>query len=184
MEISVNDLIAKPKVSTGVAPIKPSVTQLAKPSATPSLPSVKQLAAPKPTPSLNLSVEDVINDQDRLGKIRKMMAKTKDVYYETAPPEEVMEDFMSHMRWLNTNEVSTAREAFNVASADDETKAIYGDAYRIYDEMGSMFTNGDAWNASIDYGIYQRASTLTFNETTNKITNVKGIASFSGILTS
>lgn len=39
-------------------------------------------------------------------------------------------------------------------------------------------------SATIAYGIYQRASTLTFNETTNKITNVKGIASFSGILTS
>lgn len=39
-------------------------------------------------------------------------------------------------------------------------------------------------SATIAYGIYQRASTLTFNETTNKITNVNGIASFSGILTS
>lgn len=37
-------------------------------------------------------------------------------------------------------------------------------------------------NATIAYGIYQRNSTLTFNETTNKIANVKGIASVSGVL--
>jgi hypothetical protein len=99
-----------------------------------------------------LTVEDVISDEDRLGKIRRMMAETKDVKFATAPAEEVMEGFMTHMRWLHTNEVSTAKEAWDVYAADDEKKAIYGDAYRVYDEMGSIFSNGDAWNGLIDYG--------------------------------
>jgi tetratricopeptide (TPR) repeat protein len=100
----------------------------------------------------SLSVEDVANDEERLSKIRKMMSTTKDIYYETAPAEEVMDDFMAHMRWLNTNEASTAVEALNIAAADDEKKAIYGEAYKVYDEMGSIFSNGDAWNGVVDYG--------------------------------
>lgn len=107
---------------------------------------------PKLEPVKGLTKEDVINDQERMDKIRKMMSTTKDVYYETAPAEEVMEDFMTHMRWMNTNELSTAKEAINISAADDNTKAIYGDAFRVYDEMGSIFSNGDGWNGVIDYG--------------------------------
>jgi len=103
-------------------------------------------------PTTSLTVEDVINDTERLDKIRKMMSTTKDVYYESAPAEEVVQDFMTHMRWMNTNELSTAKEALNIAAADDNTKAVYGDAYRVYDEMGNVFSNGDTWNGMIDYG--------------------------------
>lgn len=99
-----------------------------------------------------LTVEDVIKDDERLSKIRAMMSKTKDIYYETAPAEEVVGDFMTHMRWLNTNEASTAVEALSIAAADDETKAVYGEAYKVYDEMGSIFSNGDGWNGVVDYG--------------------------------
>lgn len=109
------------------------------------------LGVPKQAPTA-LSVEDVINDKERLDKIRKMMSVTKDVYYETAPAEEVVGDFMTHMRWLNTNEASTAVEALSIAAADDEKKAIYGEAYKVYDEMGSIFSNGDGWNGIVDYG--------------------------------
>ena len=100
----------------------------------------------------SLTVEDVVNDEEKLSKIRTMMSKTKDIYYETAPAEEVVGDFMTHMRWLNTNEASTAVEALSIAAADDETKAVYGEAYKVYDEMGSMFSNGDGWNGIVDYG--------------------------------
>lgn len=112
------------------------------------------LYVPKKAPNASgsLTFEDVANDQERMGKIRKMMAVSKDSRYETAPTEEVLSDFMTHMRWLNTNELSTSREAMNIYAADEDTRAIYGGAYQVYDEMGSMFSNGDAWNGVVDYG--------------------------------
>ncbi len=126
---------------------------------TPARDPFKDLGVARPAPTLppvaqpktNLTVEDVAADPERLDKIRKMMVETKDIAYAKAEPQQVVEDFMSHMRWLNTNEVSTIAELQNLYSADDETKAVYGEAYRIYDEMGSMFSNGDGWNAGLDY---------------------------------
>lgn len=99
-----------------------------------------------------LTVEDVVNDEERLSKLRAMLVQDKDSYYQTAPAEEVVETFMTHMRWLNTNEVSTGAEALKIASATDEEKAVYGEAYKVYDELGSIFSNGDGWNGVIDYG--------------------------------
>ncbi len=135
-------------------PVAPSITTpetlgdpfkdfgIARPA--PVLPPVAQ-------PKTNLTVEDVIADPERLAKIRKMMTDTKDIAYAEAEPEKVVEDFMSHMRWMNTNEVSTVAELQNLYTASDEEKAVYGEAYRIYDEMGSMWSNGDGWNAGLDY---------------------------------
>lgn len=108
--------------------------------------------APKEGEKESLSYDDVIADDVRMGKIRDLMSTTRDVKYETAPAEEVMDAFMSQMRWMNTNEAYTAKELFNIMSSDDETKAKYGEAFKVYDEMGSMFSNGDAWNGVLDYG--------------------------------
>jgi hypothetical protein len=104
-----------------------------------------------PAQKSGLTVEDVKSDPERLSRIRTMMAKTKDLAYEQADPDTLMKDFMAHMRFLNTNELSVGKEALDVTSADEELRAIYGDAYKVYEDMGSIFSNGDAWNGSIDY---------------------------------
>ena len=98
-----------------------------------------------------LTVADVAADPVRVGKIRQYMSRSADKIYETAPVEELMEAFMEKQRFLHTNEVSTAKELYRVYGADDEERAIYGEAYKIYDEMGSIFNNGDAWNGFLDY---------------------------------
>lgn len=167
MAITLEDLLADPREEEdkGVfTPTVPVVNTPTPPVATPSGPTLESLLADPPSttegrtgfrafipPSEGLTVEDVVNDEERLADIRSWAAKEKDVYFETAPAEEVVDAFMTHMRWLNTNEVSTAAEALKIASADDEKKASYGKVYKIYDEMGSMFSNGDAWNGTIDY---------------------------------
>lgn len=159
MALTLSELLQKTEEekNKGVSPTPPLVTP-PQPTA-PKKFSLEQLVTQtqKQTPQAKpagtaLTVEDVANDQERLDKIRRMMSTTKDVYYDTAPAEEVVGDFMTHMRWMNTNEVSTAKEALNVAAADEEQKAIYGEAYKVYDEMGSVFSNGDGWNGMIDYG--------------------------------
>lgn len=112
------------------------------------VPGASQSSPTKPT---SLSFDEVAADEERMAKIRRMMSLTKDRKYEEIPSEEVLNDFMSHMRWVSTNEVSTFKEARDVALADDDLRAAYGDAYGVYDEMGSIFTNGDAWNGTLDY---------------------------------
>ena len=109
-----------------------------------------------------LTYDDVIADPERLGKIRDLMSTTKDVKYKDAPAEEVMDAFMSQMRWMNTNEAYTAKELFNITASDEETKAKYGEAFKVYDEMGSMFSNGDAWNGVVDYGLAVASSPSTW----------------------
>lgn len=163
MTVTLQDLLATPAQPTPVAPKKPAtITDLL--AAPKPLPTVDEMMPPvqvpkgptiedlKPAPpDQSLTVEEVAQDPARMAAIRKMMSQTKDIKYETAPADEVMTDFMSHMRWMNTNEVSTAKELLNVMSADDATKSVYGDAYKVYDEMGSIFSNGDGWNGMLDY---------------------------------
>ena len=100
--------------------------------------------------------EGVLSNTEDMAALRKMMVASKDTYYNTASDEEVYDDFMSHMRWMNTNEVFTAKEAYDVMSADDETKAAYGAAYKVYDKVDSIFSNGgdfgDKAGAVFDYG--------------------------------
>jgi hypothetical protein len=96
------------------------------------------ISTKKPT----ITQQDVLADPARMQAIRNMMVASKDVYYETAPDEEVYDDFMTHMRWFNTNELSTASTALAVANADDETKEKYANAFRVYDEIGGLYSGG------------------------------------------
>lgn len=153
-KVTVDQGVDDPFVDLEIERPQPAVSQITPtaPEAVPVDDPFSDFGMSRQPEKRSLSVEDVIADPNRMGAIRNMMSKTKDVYWETAPEEEVMEAFMTHMRWMNTNEVSTARELLNVTAADEETKRIYGEAYKVYDEMGSMFTNGDAWNGVLDYG--------------------------------
>lgn len=144
-----------PEVSAPIPPVvtTPAPTERPKPKVSDLIAQSEQTLSrelPKPD-SMKLTLQDVINDEERLGKIRNYMVTSSDAYYETAPAEEVMQDFMSNMRFVNTNEMYTGKEFYKVMAADEDQRAIYGEAYKIYDEMGSMFSNGDGWNGLVDY---------------------------------
>jgi len=110
--------------------------------------------------------ESILASPKDMDAIRKMMVASKDTYYKTAPDEETYDAFMSHMRYLNSNEVYTAKEAVDVYAADDETKVAYGEAYKVYDRVGSIFTNGgdfgDKAGAIKDYGLAILTSPSTY----------------------
>jgi len=110
--------------------------------------------------------EGILASPKDMNAIRKMMVSAKDSYYETASDDETYDAFMSHMRWLNSNEVYTAQEAINVYAADDETKANYGEAYKVYDRVGSIFSNGgdfgDKAGAVKDYALAIATSPSTY----------------------
>jgi hypothetical protein len=100
--------------------------------------------------------ESILASPKDMSSIREMMVAEKDTYYKTASDEETYDAFMSHMRWMNTNEVTTAKTALHVYAADDKTKMAYGEAFKVYDRVGSLFENGGSWGdkagAVKDYG--------------------------------
>ena len=55
--------------------------------------------------------------------------------------EELVDKFVTHMRYFNTNEAFTIDEARYVSMADDETKDKAGEAYKVYDMLGNVFVN-------------------------------------------
>jgi hypothetical protein len=63
--------------------------------------------------------------------------------------DEVVEDFVDHMRWMNSNVVSVAGEARYITDADDDKKQTAATAYELYDRMGNMFTN-DGFTGAVD----------------------------------
>jgi hypothetical protein len=86
--------------------------------------------------------------------IKQYMIERKGVDYKDKPKEQVVEDFVDHMRFFNANMVSTAGEARFVNKATDAQKAKAKKAYQIYDALGNVFVNdgiGGAFNGVGDY---------------------------------
>ena len=58
--------------------------------------------------------------------------------------EELVDKFVTHMRYFNTNEAFTLDEARYVAMTDKDGKERAGEAYKVYDMLGNVFVN-DGW---------------------------------------
>jgi hypothetical protein len=145
----------------GVSPSTPSVVS----TTTKELDDPFAVFSPQTKPVTGTK-ESVLASSEDMSSIRKMMVASKDTYYQTATDDETYDAFMSHMRWLDSNEVYTAKEAVDVYAADDETKIAYGEAYKVYDKVGSIFTNGgdlgDKAGAIKDYGLAILTSPSTY----------------------
>ncbi len=88
------------------------------------------------------SNKGIIGDAKKMESIRNYMMHRKGDYYRDLPDEEVFDDFVDHMRWMETNEVSTLGEARQVFDLRDEEKYLYSDAYGIYDSLGNAMQAG------------------------------------------
>ena len=76
--------------------------------------------------------------QSNINTIRNYMTRNKGVSYKKAEPEKLVEDFVDHMRWFNSNTVSTAGEVMFVTRGSDADKAAAGEAYKLYDKLGNV----------------------------------------------
>lgn len=76
--------------------------------------------------------------------------------------EEVVDAFVNQMRYFNSNIMSTAGEARFIANADEQTKARAAQAYKLYDNLGNLFTGdaGEIFDGVGDY-IYSAATDLS-----------------------
>ena len=75
------------------------------------------------------------------------MIERKGVDYKDLSADEVVEDFVDHMRYFNANTVSTAGEVRFISKADEKRKKKAEKAYRIYDQLGNVFVNDGAMGA-------------------------------------
>ena len=82
-----------------------------------------------------------------LQPIRDYMSDRKGADYSNMDAEEVVDDFVKHMRYFNTNTAITAGEARFISKADDVRKRKAEKAYRIYDQLGNVFMNDGAYGA-------------------------------------
>jgi len=93
-----------------------------------------------------LKKDDLLKYQN-FEPIRQYMIERKGVDYKDKAQEEVVDDFVEHMRFFNANVVSTAGEARFISKADDRQKKVAGNAYQIYDQMGNVFVNDGLFGA-------------------------------------
>jgi hypothetical protein len=85
-------------------------------------------------------------------KIREYMIQRFGVDYNRDAGKDndtVVEEFVDHMRWMNSNVVSVAGEARYITNADEGKKDVAGTAYALYDRLGNMFTN-DGFTGAVD----------------------------------
>lgn len=91
--------------------------------------------------------KDDLLKYENINKIRTYMIERQGVDYKDKDAKEVVDDFVKHMRWFNTNLVSTGGEVRYISKADERQKAIAKDAYQLYDQLGNVFVNDGAYGA-------------------------------------
>ena len=65
----------------------------------------------------------------------------------TKSDDDVVEDFVGHMRWVEANVVKTAGEVRWISQATDDEKMLAQRAYSLYDQMGNVFINDGFYGA-------------------------------------
>ena len=118
-----------------------------------------------------LKMDDLRSNYQYLNPIREYMVDRKGVDYKDKADDEVVNDFVEHMRWFNANTVSTAGEVRFISKADEMRKEKARKAYQIYDQLGNVFTNDGLMGAVSGVGDYVFAAAA---DPTNYIGMVTG----------
>ena len=105
-------------------------------------------------PEDSLTVTDLQSDYKYSQPIRDYMIERMGQDYRGKTDEEVVDDFVKHMRYFNANTVSTAGEVRFVSKANDRQKETARKAYQIYDQLGNVFVNDGLMGAVSGVGDY------------------------------
>ena len=103
-----------------------------------------------------LSKDDLLNYKN-LQPIKQYMIERKGVQYKDKDDQEIVNDFVEHMRFFNANTISTAGELRFVQKGDESTKAVARNAYKVYDQLGNVFQNDGFFGAVKGVGQYMEA---------------------------
>ena len=104
-------------------------------------------------PDETLSKKDLLKSQ-YLNPIRDYMVARKGVDYNDVQDEQLVDDFVTNMRFFNANSISTAGELGFIQRSDDVTKDKARKAYQIYEQLGNVFQNDGIAGAVSGIGDY------------------------------
>lgn len=104
-------------------------------------------------PDETLSKKDLLKSQ-YLNPIRDYMVARKGVDYNDIQDEQLVDDFVTNMRFFNANSISTAGELGFIQRSDDVTKDKARKAYQIYEQLGNVFQNDGIAGAVSGIGDY------------------------------
>lgn len=127
-----------------------------------------------------LKKDDLLKYQN-FEPIKQYMIERKGVDYKDKSQEEVVDDFVQHMRFFNSNVVSTAAEARFISKADDRKKKVAGNAYQLYDQMGNVFVNDGFFGAVEGVGDYMKALVADPSNYIGLVTGGLGRAGAAGV---
>ena len=127
----------------------------------------------------NLTQADLMSPQ-RLNTIREYMIAKNGVDYEDYDGEKVVDDFVENMRWFNTNTLSTAGEVVFINRANDREKQVANEAYKLYDQLGSFWSNDGLYGRAEGIFDYVKAAA---SDPSNYIGLLTGGAAKAGTLT-
>lgn len=106
-------------------------------------------------PEATLMKDDLLRPEF-LPDIRKFMTLYygKGTEYEEMEPQEVVDEFVTNMRWFNTNFLSTANMGAKVLTSTEEEKAAAFKALQTYDRLGNVFVNDGIYGAATGVADY------------------------------
>lgn len=107
-----------------------------------------------------ITQSNILSNPEKMASVRNYMIDRKGVQWKDRPDEEVLDTWMEHMRWWNTNEIGTVGELRYTLSADDNRKQRAKAAYDTYDELGSFLTNDGVSGAFEGGWDYVKATAL------------------------
>jgi len=110
----------------------------------------EQMAAIREYMVGRMGVQYTAEEQKSTVQIPRGGGATRESIIPAMPDAQVLDEFITHMRYMNTNELSTSGELIAVLRADEETRAKWGEAYSIYSQFGDMLET-DTASATWDY---------------------------------
>jgi len=104
-----------------------------------------------------LAVADLYKNEAYQGTMRKYLKLYAGEAVDGLTNQEVADKYINRMRsWSAGNSMTVLNEVYDLSGASDEDKAIAGDAYKLFDSMGSIFGEQASWGDTFD-GLYDYA---------------------------
>ena len=150
--------VQKFEAPVATAPVSP-VAPVTKP-----LTTIKAPAPVEGEEPVILNQSDVLADPSKVGAVRDYMIDRFGVQWKDRPDEEVVDSYTTHMHYVNANEIYTIGEYRYITNSDEEKKARAGEAYKVYQQLGNMFTNESV--GEIAEGVYDYAAGLITSPST------------------
>ena len=120
------------------------------------------LVSDRPSPrirdELKLSPSDLVEDKESLRRIKEYMESRHGIgVADDLSDEDIVDKFINHMRsFQGGNSITTLGETAWLAKADEDTRAVAGQAYGTFDKLGNLFGDQNTLSEKVD-GVFDYA---------------------------